>query len=537
MRELNIFKKIKILIHFSVLLFLVIGCQKLPNYQFQKKPNILFAIADDQSFPYASAYGTTGVKTPAFDKVAKAGILFENAFVGAPQCSPSRAAILTGKNIWELEEAGTHASYFPKKFSVFTDLLENVGYNIGFTGKAWGPGNWKDAGWNQNPVGREFNSKSLEKVPASGIRLRDYFGNFVDFFSQKENEKPFFFWYGCHEPHRNYENGSGVNSGKDLSMVEVPSFLPNHELIQSDIADYTLEIEWFDLHLAKMIKFLEEKGELDNTIIVVTADNGMPFPSAKANLQEYGTHVPLAICWPKKISGNRVVEDLVALIDIAPTFLEIAKVNNPPQMSGKSLFNLLFSKDMDYRHRDYVLTGRERHTHARPDNLGYPARAIRTADYLYIRNFMPNSWPSGDPSPKRSKGYVKPIGFKSIEPGFNDIDNSPTKSFLIDQEKDYLKEYELAFSKRPFEQLYDIKRDPGCINNIAYELSYKMIKKELSSKLEELLKIQGDPRVLGYGDIFDSYPRISSMRDFSGFNERGEYNPEYLQLGQEKINK
>jgi N-sulfoglucosamine sulfohydrolase len=223
------------------------------------------------------------------------------------------------------------------------------------------------------------------------------------------------------------------------------------------------------------------------------------------------------------------------LIDMAPTFLEIAEVNNAPQMSGKSLTNLLFSKDMDYRHRDYVLTGRERHTHARPGNLGYPARAIRTADYLYVRNFMPDRWPAGDPTPKRSKEYLKPKGFKSIEPGFNDVDNSPTKSFLIDQKKAYLKEYDLAYSKRSFEQLYDIKIDPGCINNIADEVSYKMIKKELSSKLEELLKAQGDPRVLGYGDIFDSYPRISSMRDFSGFHERGEYNPEYLQEGQEKI--
>ncbi|HVW62284.1 MAG TPA: DUF4962 domain-containing protein, partial [Puia sp.] len=105
-----------------------------------KRPNILFAIADDQSYPYASAYGTTGVRTPAFDRVAREGVLFNNAFAAAPQCSPSRAAILTGRNIWQLEEAGTHSSYFPKKFSVFTDALERAGYTIGYTGKPWAPG-------------------------------------------------------------------------------------------------------------------------------------------------------------------------------------------------------------------------------------------------------------------------------------------------------------------------------------------------------------------------------------------------------------
>jgi len=267
----------------------------------QKQPNILFAITDDQSFPYTSAYGTSGIQTPTFDKVAKAGVLFNNAFVAAPQCSPSRAAILTGKNIWQLEEAGTHASYFPKKFSVFTDLLEQAGFEIGFTGKSWEPGNFKDAGWKRNPVGPEFNDKSLESVPANGIRPNDYTGNFKAFYSQKEDNKPFFFWYGCHEPHRNYEDGSGIKAGKNPANVSVPVFLPDEQLIRSDIADYTLEIEWFDQHLGKMIQFLEEKGELDNTIIVVTADNGMPFPSAKANLQEYGIHVPLAICWPAKI--------------------------------------------------------------------------------------------------------------------------------------------------------------------------------------------------------------------------------------------
>ncbi|HLT51162.1 MAG TPA: sulfatase [Arenibacter sp.] len=512
----------------------MLGCKAEDKPKKEHRPNILFAIADDQSYPYASAYGTKGIRTPFFDSVAKAGILFNNAFVAAPQCSPSRAAILTGKNIWQLEEAGTHGSYFPKKFTVFTDLLANAGYEVGFTGKSWGPGNWQDTGWSQNPVGPEFNDRKLESVPASGIDLTDYFGNFVNFFQKKKKEHPFFFWYGGHEPHRIYEEGSGLRAAKKLEEVLVPEFLPEHELIKSDIADYILEIEWFDVHLGKIIQFLKDSGDLDNTIIVVTSDNGMPFPSAKANIQEYGTHVPLAICWPSKMKGNRTVDDLVSLIDLTPTFLEVAGVETELEMTGKSLTGIFFpdTKSGSKEHREFVLTGRERHTDARPDNLGYPARAIRTRDYLYVRNFKPDLWPAGDPVPASAKNAVTPKGFKPLWPGFHDIDDSPSKLFLLAQGTQYPQQYGLAFDKRPEEQLYDIKRDPGCINNIAGELEYDKIKKDLRLKLDMELEKQGDPRVLGYGDIFDSYPRMGSMRKFLGFHERGEYNPAYIQKEQ-----
>jgi N-sulfoglucosamine sulfohydrolase len=494
-----------------------------------KHPNILFAIADDQSYPYASAYGTTGIHTPAFDEVAKNGVLFTNAFVAAPQCSPSRAAILTGKNIWQLQEAGTHSSYFPKKLVVFTDLLEKSGYQIGFTGKPWSPGNWKDAGWTRNPVGPEYNTKLFKSVPTKGISKIDYFENFREFYSGKRKDTPFFFWYGGHEPHRDYEEGTGLKAGKTLSEAVVPSFLPDVDLIKSDVLDYFVEIEWFDTQLGKMINFLREKGELENTIIVVTADNGMPFPSAKANLQEYGTHVPLAICWPNRISGERVVNELVGLIDLAPTFLDISEVKGSPPMTGESLSNLLFIEkgQIVEAPRKYVLTGRERHTHARPDNLGYPARAIRTADFLFILNFKPDRWPAGDPAPESSKVEKSVNTEKSLWPGYHDIDNSPTKMMLIENRDKYAESFRLGYAKRPAEELFSIKDDPGCLRNLADDPKYKIIKDELKKTLENDLKDQGDPRMTGKGDIFDSYPRFGAMRDFPGFKEQGKYNPNY----------
>ena len=265
----------------------------------QKRPNILFAIADDWSYPHASAYGHTVFSTKAFDRVAQQGCLFTNAFAAAPQCSPNRAALLTGRNIWQIEEAGTHASYFPTKFTVFPDLLEKAGYHIGYTGKGWGPGNWKGSGRERNPAGPSYSSEKMESP--QGINNLDYTANFRKFLQERQQGQPFYFWYGASEPHRTYKMGIGREQGKDPADVTVPSFLPDSDVVRNDILDYAVEIEWFDQHLNQMLDYLEEIGELDNTLIVVTSDNGMPFPRAKAYLYEYGIHLPLAICWGDQI--------------------------------------------------------------------------------------------------------------------------------------------------------------------------------------------------------------------------------------------
>ncbi|CAL1518701.1 sulfatase [Chitinophaga sp. MM2321] len=515
-------------------LLALLSCKHNAKEQTVKRPNILFVIADDQSFPYSSVYGATGVHTPAFDKVAENGVLFYNAFAAAPQCSPSRAAILTGKNIWQLEEAGTHSSYFPKKFPVFTDLLENAGYKTGYTGKAWGPGNWKDAGWTRNPVGPEYNKKKLVP-PTKGISPIDYFSNFVDFYEEKNPDEPFFFWYGANEPHRPYTEGSGQQIGKKLADADMPRFLPDDSTVRSDIEDYAAEIEWFDQQLAKMIDFLREKGQLENTLIVVTSDNGMPFPAAKANLMEYGSHVPLAISWPAKIKGGRIARDLVSLIDLAPTFLQVAGIKETPVMTGKSMGNILFPDNTsgEQVHRDYVLTGRERHSDARPDNLGYPSRAIRTEHYLFVLNCKPDRWPAGNPPPPKEEiaklDREDPSGnFKSIGTGYNDIDDpSPTKSFMMKHRAEWPELFAQGFERRPAEQLFDIEKDPDCITNLANVPAFDSVRTVLNNKLADLLTKQGDPRMLGYGDIFESYPRFGLMRNWPGFKERGAYNPAY----------
>jgi len=493
-----------------------------------RPPNILFAIADDQSFAHVSALGQDIFKTPYFDEVAKRGILFTNAFVAAPQCSPSRAAMLTGRNIWQLEEAGTHSSYFPKKFPVFTNALENTGYFIGFTGKAWDPGNFENAGWDRNPVGPEYNKRKFEKVPAKGIATTDYAANFNDFLNDKPSNKPFFFWYGSHEPHRGYEAGSGAKAGLKTTDATVPKFLPNDDLVKNDMLDYALEIAWFDKQLGEMIKMLEARGELDNTIIIVTADNGMAFPYAKANLQEFGTHIPLAICGPSINGSSRKVADLVGMIDLAPTIMDLAGVKHFDGITGKSLLPILHSKASGLvdPSRTYVLTGRERHTHARPDNLGYPARAIRTKQYLYIRNYTPDRWPAGDPASNKQIATDGTSSAKIIE-GYEDIDASPTKTHMIKESQSFPDLFALGFEKRNAEQMYDIIKDPYCLKDLSEDKKLITIKSSLKKILESKLKEQHDPRAEGKGDIFESYPRFGAMKSFEGFKERGKYNPAF----------
>ncbi|MBE0537802.1 MAG: sulfatase-like hydrolase/transferase [Phycisphaerae bacterium] len=479
-----------------------------------KRPNILLAISDDQSWRHASAYGCKGIKTPAFDRVAKDGVLFSNAYAGSPGCSPSRAALLTGRNCWQIEHAGTHASEFPAKYACYPDLLEAAGYFVGYTGKGWGPGNWKVSGRTRNPAGDDF-SKLKNKAPA-GISDNDYAANFRAFLAQRPAGRPFCFWYGAHEPHRGYLKGIGLKEGKQLSDAEVPPFLPDAPEVRSDILDYYVEIEWFDMHLGRMLEALNEAGELENTLIVATGDNGMSFPRAKANVYEYGVHVPMAASWPAAAPAGRKVDDLVGFVDLAPTFLEAAGVDQPAgeyAMAGRSIVNILTSKKEERVDisRPAVFSSRERHSSSRYDNLGYPQRCMRSGEYLYIRNFAPERWPAGDPQKYDGQGRLGPM-----HGGYHDVDGCPTMDYLIAHrdEADVAKFFHLAVDKRPADELYNVEKDPGCLTNLAADPAFAAVKKDLAAAFERYLRQTGDPRILGTGDVFETDKRYSPIRDF-----------------------
>ncbi|MCG6187641.1 sulfatase family protein [Maribellus maritimus] len=479
-----------------------------------ERPNILLIIADDASRTSFGAYGSNFVETPNFDRLANKGILFTNAFTSNPKCSPSRASLLTGRYSWQLEEACNHNPFLSDRWLFYPSLLEKDGYFVGFTGKGWGPGIYKnelqggDFRVQHNPAGHAFNNKTL-KPPYNGISNIDYVENFRTFLKEKADDKPFCFWMGVKEPHRGYESGSGAKEGKVLTEIIPQSFLGDNEIVRGDLSDYAVEVEWFDKQIGQSIKLLEENGFLENTLIVVTSDHGMPFPRIKGQIYDEGFHVPLVISWRAGIKKNCVISDFINFADIAPTITEAAGVPIPQSMTGKSFLDILLSKkeEQEKDSRDYTLVGKERHDLGRTDgeliSVSYPVRAIRNAQFLYIRNFKTDRWPAGDP-----------------EFGFMNCDNSPTKTYILkhNSSAEDMRNFELCFGKRPEEELYDVNSDPDCIVNLAGNRQYAKIKRQLWKKLKKELTLQHDPRIMGKGEIFDFYPNrnISKAKELYG---------------------
>lgn len=498
-REINVLFRLRL---FLLTIFLhnfsiVLAQQSQP-------PNILFAISDDQSFPHASAYGSDWIETPAFDRIADEGILFTRAYTPNPKCAPSRSVILTGRNSWQLEEAANHWPNFPKKFKVFTEVLEERGYFVGSTGKGWAPGIAEtENGEPRHLAGKPFNQYKMT-APASGISSNDYAANFEAFLDAIPGDKPFSFWFGAHEPHRVYEYRSGVEiGGKNLTDIdEVPDFWPDRDSIRTDMLDYAFEIEYFDQHLGRMLNLLEEKGELENTIVVVTSDNGMPFPRVKGQVYERSAHMPLAIMWPAGIKhSGRVVDDFISFTDFAPTFLELAGLEwiqtGMQPWAGESFTDILFSDQEGQVDpgKNYVLLGKERHDVGRPYDWGYPIRGIIKDNFLYLRNFDADRWPAGNP-----------------ETGYLNTDGSPTKTYILNNRttNGMYHFWRMNFGRRPTEELYNIEEDPNCIHNLADVPVYTEVKSDLKEKLYQELKEQGDPRMAGHGYVFDAYPYMDT---------------------------
>jgi arylsulfatase A-like enzyme len=491
------------------LLILIIapaGAVAMQNSAANNRPNILLVIADDWGYGHASAYGCSWIKTPGFDRVAREGLLFTRAYTPNAKCAPSRACLLTGRNSWQLKEACNHICFFPTEFKTYAEALAEQGYFVGKTTKGWGPGVANDAaGKPRAMAGQAFEARK-SPPPAKGILNSDYAGNFEDFLKAAPQGKPWCFWCGGVEPHRAFEFGAGVAKGaKKLSDIDrVPGYWPDNEVIRNDMLDYGYEVEHFDKHLQRMLSLLEERGVLDNTLIVVTSDHGMPFPRAKGNAYEASNHVPMAIMWKSGIKQpGRKVEDYVSFVDLAPTFVEAAGVawkdTGMQPTAGRSLSDL-FRGEQSSPPRDHVLIGQERHDVGRPHDWGYPIRGIVKGDMLYLHNFEPTRWPACNP-----------------ETGYLNCDGSPTKTEVLKLRTDPASKqfWQACFGKRPQEELYDVKNDPDCLKYLAKAPDREALKRALKEQLFNELKAQADPRMFGQGQVFEQYPYADAgLRNF-----------------------
>jgi len=444
----------------------------------RKRPNIVMCLADNFSWEHLRAYGCDVIRTPAFDRVVREGVLFRHAFCNAPSCAPSRAAILTGQDIWRLEEGGSLWGSLPQKFPIYPELLEQAGYWSGHAGKGYLPSSDAAAGRTRNPCGVKFK-------------------NFAEFLQQRPAGTPFAFWHG-----NQYSNPLGkpvVTDGVQLDRLRVPAFLPECDGLRKDFYYYFQRLRAFDAELSTILSLLEKAGELDNTLLVAASDNGMDFPRGYPNLYEHGIREFLAIRWPGAAPGGRTVDDFVKLSDLAPTFLAAAGVNIPSSMNARSLMPVLESRRSGRiePQRNFAVTGRERHAMARRDQSGYPMRALRTEKFHYIRNYAPDRWPAGDPD------------FAHYSQGiYGDIDRCETKWFMHKQREDpkIRPLFDLAFGKRPPEEMYDVKADPDQIRNLAADPRHRSGLGKLRAQLTAHLRETGDPRETGKPAQWDQFP-------------------------------
>lgn len=500
--------------------------------------NILFVFADDWG-RYASIYaGIDGrptindaIRTPHVDRVAREGVTFRNAFVNAPSCTPCRSSLLSGRYFFNTGRGAIlQGAIWDEKIPSYPLLLRDAGYHIGKSYKVWSPGTpadapfggqahaYEKAGRAPNNFSEELTARVEKGKTVEAARaevLEQVRGNFDAFLADRQSGKPWHYFFGTTTTHRKWIRGSGKalwGIDPDKLKGRMPAFLPDVPEVREDVADYLGECQAVDACVGVLLERLAASGDADRTLVVLSGDHGMPgVPSGKCNLYDHGTAVALVVRVPG-VAGGRVVDDFVCLPDLAPTFMAVAGVTPPAGLYGRSLLPLLRSGRTGQVEADrtWVITGRERHVEgARAGYLPYPMRAYRTKDFVYIRNFAPDRTPMGD-----AAGALDPqtlAGDALVENtriGFADMDSSPTKAWIVRHREDpqWKWHFDHAFGKRPGEELYDLRKDPDQVRNVAADPAYAQVKAELAAALMGRLTDAADPRVTGDGQTFEKPP-------------------------------
>lgn len=527
-------------------LFFLATCA--PLLAADKKPNIVLLFADDLG-RYASAYSQPGrpsvndiVSTPTFDRIAGEGVLATNAFVSAPSCSPSRAALISGRHFFR---NGSHSQLHTpwhgdratdpwndvKGFALF---LKEAGYHIGWSHKmhisedrmGGKQNNFRKAGGKVNQFSQTVSKAASGAAEGASAKTEIQKGkeklylecgeNFRQFLGKREPGQPFYYSFHPTNPHRKWTKGSGKKLwGLDPDKLAeiMPPFLPDVPEVREDLADYLGEGMAFDRCCQEIIAELEKRGELDNTLLIISGDHGAPgFPRGKTNCYDFGARVLFAARWPGVIKPKQVVTRPISLIDLAPTFLAAAGLEPEKGMNGQNLLPAFQSGDHSQL-RGWALIGRETHVNSARGGLPYPTRALRTEDYLVIVNFAPDRTPMGDPL---KLADPNPPSNEQIENNtrltYGDVDAGPTKAWMVKHRDDpkFKKHWDLGFGPRPREEFYDLIGDPHQVNNLASNPAYDAIREALRDLLMKQLRDNDDPRLKG--DTFDKEPYNKKTR-------------------------
>jgi arylsulfatase A-like enzyme len=335
---------------------LTVRARPLP--QSPRRPNIVFLISDDQSAFDAGCYGNTAIRTPNIDRLAREGIRFENAFATSPQCSPSRASILTGQSPIAVGMSRLHAPLRPWVPSVL-EPLKTAGY-------------WT-AAYRKVHLGDNFQKRW------------DYYGGQDEppsaIFAKRPKDRPLFLWVGFEDPHRPYWHGPPWPTPHDPTKVIVPAWLVDTPKVRKDIAMYYDAIARADRDAGLVLDALEAAGLANDTLVFFAGDNGMPFPGAKGSLYDPGLHVPLVVRWPGHTKPGAIDRDLVSLVDLPATWLDAAGLPVPREMEGRSFLGRVDGTSAGRPTRHAVFAERDWH-----DTLD-ASRAVRTATFELIHNY------------------------------------------------------------------------------------------------------------------------------------------------------
>jgi uncharacterized sulfatase len=438
-------------------------------------PNLLLILTDDESWFEHDIYGHSNLKTPHFNRLAEEGVLFTHGYTSAPSCGPSRAAILAGRNIWELEQGAFMLSYFPKKFTSMMKILEANGYQAAHSGKRWGPGLYPREGQRMTGKGvYDHKTKDREnRMYMSPFNVPD---NFETFLADRDEDKPFIFWAGIEEPHAPWANDEEAKRllkeefGVDADKINSE---PGNNPHRHPLGFY-YEILHADQQVGQMLASLEKRELLENTLVLYIGDNGSDSDpggimedearaagtemsplrlKGKNTAYDAGCHVPMALMWKGTVPPGRVIDDFVCSIDIAPTFLEAAGVKVPSFMTGRSFLDLVVSDQSGWidPKRDVVMTGSEWHTHPRT------SRTIRDKRFEYIVKY-----PNADRTER-------------------------------------------------VEELYDLKNDLWETNNLINDPEYAPVLERLRARMNATGRETGDPRFTGEMEIFKETLKVQDL--------------------------
>lgn len=440
-------------------------------------PNMVLILSDDHSYPHLSCYGDKAVKTPNLDRFASEGMRFERAFVSAPQCVPSRAAIMTGRSPVAVRITRFN-SPLPPDVITLPELLRQKGYYTGICRRYF----HLDGTNRKNSFTYQIIEKYQMRTFSNRVDYLDYgsppnqtVSRVNEFLDKVPPGRPFFLWISFNDPHHPWTTSNARNVCRPEDVV-VPPFLPDLPGIRNDLARYYTEIMRMDDEFQSVMDILEKRGLKTNTIVVFMGDNGFAFPHGKGSLYDPGINVPLIIRWQGKVAPGSVSRELISGEDIAPTLLEAAGIEVPKYMTGKSFLNLLLGKP--FEGRKYIFAERGVHGGAtfneRTKSNGYDlSRCVRSQRYKLIYNCTP------------SQQYM-PVD-SGNDPGWQEMVKA-FKNGKLDEK--FVRAY--FTSPRPIFELYDLEKDPAELVNLSGNPDYAKIELELKQALQEKMILDFD---------------------------------------------